>query len=386
VPNATLLLGRAWLGVGLHERALETFRKAQRMAPSVGRPNESRLWEAEALFRLKRYAEARSLFDELYREDPAAPIAPDALYGLAWVELESKKPDAAIKYFREVIATYPDNAITPSATLYLARTLIDAKKYDDAQPLLADFPARYPNHALRPDAQYYLGLARVRGGDVKNGVADLRAFADANPRHELAPSARQLAGQSAARVGTKAELEAAYQKQMKEAPTPEGLYEAATNAERRGATKDQEAALRRLRKEYPEHELARRAALDLANIAFKRKDWKDATTLARAAAQTEELPVRAEALLLGGEADLKLNRYADAVKAFQDVTKVEGVDAAVRFRALAGLGLAHEEQQNLKSALSAYESVATDSPDSRLRDWAKERVKAVRARLAKTKS
>jgi len=63
VPDATLLLGRAWLGVGLHERALETFRKAQRMVPTTGRPNEARLWEAESLFRLKRYAEARTVFE-----------------------------------------------------------------------------------------------------------------------------------------------------------------------------------------------------------------------------------------------------------------------------------------------------------------------------------
>src|SRR5919106_1494488 len=49
VPTATLLLGRAWLGVGLHERALEVFRRAQRMSPPPGRFLESRLWEAEAL-------------------------------------------------------------------------------------------------------------------------------------------------------------------------------------------------------------------------------------------------------------------------------------------------------------------------------------------------
>src|SRR5438094_9598433 len=170
---------------------------------------------------------------------------------------------------------------------------------------------------------------------------------------------------------------------MKETPQPEGLYDAANNGEGRGATKDQEAALRRLRKEFPEHELSRRAALDLANIAFKRKDWKDATTLARAAAKTEDTAMRAEALLLAGESDLKLNRYADAVKAFEGTVAVEGVDAAIRFRALAGLGLAHEELQHLRPALTAYESVASDSPDARLRDWAKERVKAVRARLAK---
>jgi hypothetical protein len=53
----------------------------------------------------------------------------------------------------------------------------------------------------------------------------------------------------------------------------------------------------------------------------------------------------------------------------------------VRFRALAGLGLAREEQQEWKAALTAYESVLNRSPDATLRDWARERAKAMRARL-----
>ena len=55
----------------------------------------------------------------------------------------------------------------------------------------------------------------------------------------------------------------------------------------------------------------------------------------------------------------------------------------MRYRALAGLGLAHEEQQQWKQALSAYESVAGKSPDAGLRDWAQERAKSVKARLSK---
>src|SRR5947207_5906267 len=169
VPTATLLLGRAWLGVGLHERALEVFRKAQKMSPPPGRPFEARLWEAEALFRLKRYAEARTAFDDVGR-DAASPLAPDALYGLAWTELEAKRPEAATKHFRELLATAPDHALAPSATLYLARTLVDLKRYADATTLLLDFPTKYPNHPLRPDAQYVIGVARVRSGDAKNGA------------------------------------------------------------------------------------------------------------------------------------------------------------------------------------------------------------------------
>ena len=385
VPTATLLLGRAWLGAGLHERALEVFRKAQKMSPPPGRPLEARLWEGEALFRLKRYAEARTVFDEVARSEAAAPLAPDALYGLAWTELESRRLEAAAKHFRELLAVAPEHPLAPPATLYLARTLVDLKRYADATMLLVDFPTKYPSHALRPDAQYLLGLARVRGGDAKTGVGDLRAFLEANPKHELAPSARRLVGDTLARVGDRDDLQATYQARINEVPaTPEGLYEAATIAGRLGRARDQEAALRRLRKEFSDHALAQRAALDLANVAFKRKEWKDAATLARAAAPSDDDSVRAEAWLLAGEAELKLKRYAEAVKAFEGVRVVEGVEASVRYRALAGLGLAHEELQQWRPALAAYEAVAGKSPDAGLREWAQERVKTVKARLAKS--
>lgn len=385
VPMATLLLGRAWLGVGLHERALEAFRKAQKLSPPPGRPFEARLWEGEALFRLKRYADARTAFDDVVRGDATSPLVPEALYGLAWTELESRRLDAAAKQFRELLALAPDHALAPPATVYLARTFVDLKRYADATTLLLDFAARHPTHALRPDAQYWLGLARVRSGDPKNGVTELRAFLEANPKHELAPSARRLVGDTLARVGDRDDLQATYQARITESPaTPEGLYEAAAIAGRLGRPRDQDAALRRLRKEFPDHTLAQRAALDLANIAFKKNQFKDAATLARAAAPGDDDVVRAEALLLAGEAELKLERYAEAVKAFEGVRNVEGVEAGVRYRALAGLGLAHEKLQAWRPALTAYEAVAGKSPDAGLREWAQQRVKAVKAQLAKS--
>ena len=105
---------------------------------------------------------------------------------------------------------------------------------------------------------------------------------------------------------------------------------------------------------------------------------------ARAAAPSEDEVVRGEAWLLAGESDLKLNRHAEAVKAFERVRAIEGTEASVRYRALAGLGLAHEELQQWRPALTAYEAVAAKSPDAALRDWAQQRVKAVKAQLAKS--
>ena len=84
-----------------------------------------------------------------------------------------------------------------------------------------------------------------------------------------------------------------------------------------------------------------------------------------------------------GESELKQKRFADAAKAFEAVGAVGEVESSVRFRALAGLGLAREEQQSWKAALAAYEAVANRSPDATLREWARERVTAVKAQLAK---
>ena len=90
-----------------------------------------------------------------------------------------------------------------------------------------------------------------------------------------------------------------------------------------------------------------------------------------------------EAWLLVGESELKQKRFAPAAKAFETVRALNDVDAGVRYRALAGLGLTREEQQDWKAALAAYEAVVNRSPDATLRDWARDRATAMKSRLAK---
>src|SRR3990172_242101 len=58
VGEATLLLGKSQFGLREFQAALENFRKAQRLTPPPGRPEEARFWGAGTLFRLKRYPQA----------------------------------------------------------------------------------------------------------------------------------------------------------------------------------------------------------------------------------------------------------------------------------------------------------------------------------------
>ena len=387
LPEAVLLLGKARLRAGDADGALEAFKRAQTLSPAPGRPQESRFWEAEALFRLKRFPEARTAYDAVVRTDATSPFAPDAVYGRAWSDLEMKQPEPAIAGFREFLQTWPEHPQAASATLQLARVLADEKKASEALAVLQPFAAKYPGSRLAPDAQYLLGWAKTNSGDARGGLADLRAFVAANPSHEQAPAARKIIAQAMARNGDREEMLEAYKVLMEQEPaSADALYNAVQIAARLARAKDLDAAWKRLSADFPDHALTRRAALDRANGAFKEKNWSVASTLAQQAAKSDDDAIKAEALLLVGESELKQKRFAPAAKAFEAVKSVGDVDAGVRYRAQAGLGLAREELQDWKAALAAYESVVSRSPDASLRDWARERATAMKARLAKPAS
>ena len=95
----------------------------------------------------------------------------------------------------------------------------------------------------------------------------------------------------------------------------EGLWEAAAIAAKLGRNGEQTAAWRKLRAEFPDHPLSQRAALELAQAAYQRKEWKDVVEHARVAARSDEAAASAEAWLLTGEAELKLKHFSAAQKA-----------------------------------------------------------------------
>lgn len=380
--EAMLLLGKARLSQGSLEAALEAFRKTEAFSPVPGKPQEGRFWEAEALYRLKRFTDARAAYARVISAEPASPLLADALYSMGWTDLELKRRDAAALDFGRLVKEFPDHPSTPSAAIQLARVLIEIKHADEAVTVLEPFPSKYPEHRLVPEARYYLARARLAAGDTDKGVAELRAFARANPGHELAPSARRVAVDTLIKAGKKKELAEEYAALMgQKPPVPEGLYDAGAIAVALDRPRDAEAAWARLRKEFPEHVFTARASLEQAQIAFGRKNFKDAAALGRAAGKSPEDAVRGEALLVVGESEMKLRRPAQALPAFQAAADAPGLEPALHFRALAGVGLAHEDQKQWTQAAKYYEEVAERSPDKTLASWARTRRAAIAAHL-----
>ncbi len=383
VAQAMLLLGRSRLALGEPEKALDAFRRLRAIATLPAQQLEGRFWEAESLYRLKQYAAARSAYDDVLGKDAASPLAPEALYGLGLCEIELKRPEPAIKAFRDLLTSWPEHTTAAPATFYQAQTLVDLKRYAEAVPLLKDFGTKFPKSKLVPDAQYLLGSARLAMGERDLGVADLQAFVSAYPGHpEAAGASRKITG-AIAKSGTPAQQQNTYSQLVQPSATAENLYDAGVIAGKAGKIKDQQTAWARLHKQFPNHPLAHQASYDLAEAAFKRKEWGQAAAQAKAATLSEDQGLRARALLLEGESELKLSRFKDAAKSFEAVGGVKNLEAADRYRALAGLGLAREQLGEIRAALAAYDAVASKSPDVTLRNWARDRAAAVRSQPAK---
>src|SRR2546422_9372699 len=109
-PEAVLLLGKVRLQAGDAQAALDAFKRAQMLTPGPGRPQEPRFWEAEALFRLQRFLDARDAYDAVVRADAAGPLAPEAFYGRAWGGLELQHSQAAVAGVRRLPPACPDHA------------------------------------------------------------------------------------------------------------------------------------------------------------------------------------------------------------------------------------------------------------------------------------
>ena len=379
-PDAVLLLGKARLATGQAEPALESFRQAQRFPAPPGKDGEAKFWEAEALFRLKRYGEAASAYERVI--SAGSSFAPDASYGLAWCQLQEKHTEKAVRTFQTLLDRWPTHAVAAGATYHLARLHAEAKHHAEAVALLGGYATRFPDSPFLPEAAYLLGWSAMAGGESEAAASTLKEFVARYPTHELARRARSDLVELLLRQGKKAEVEQEVQTLLAaKSPTPEGLSDAALFAQKIGRQKDTESAWRKLRQEFPQHPLAQQASLELARLAFDRRDFKESASSAERAAQSEDAAVRLEALTLLGESELKQKRQKPALKAFQSAVDLGLTDSPLHYRAVAGAGLAHEALKEWALASKAYELVARASPDRALKEWAGKRLAQVRDHL-----
>lgn len=105
---------------GSHADAVKSFQEFLRKYPdSVHVPNAN-YWLGNAQFALKDYRGALDTYQGLLNDFPETPKTADVLYGIAGCEQGLKRPVAARKILRQLIAKYPASEAAAKAKKLLA--------------------------------------------------------------------------------------------------------------------------------------------------------------------------------------------------------------------------------------------------------------------------
>lgn len=180
-------LGTVQATLGQHNKASETFRLALQRHPEY-LPAKIKL--ADALFALKKLAEAETLYAEATKNNPASALA---WYGLGRVKAAQQDTNAAVNAFERAVTLSPQFG---AAHYALAMALRDAGRIGKAKEHLALYQQ---NRLVRPRsddvlleevaalnyAQFHLnrGLAFEAEGDLKNSIIEHEKVLAINPAH-----------------------------------------------------------------------------------------------------------------------------------------------------------------------------------------------------------
>jgi tetratricopeptide (TPR) repeat protein len=336
--DATLLRGQAAFELGDYTRALADFRAAQTSPVRVVPAGEVVFWEAESLFRLRRFADATVAYGRFLTLAPESAYADDALYGLGAGQLEEGQSGAAIDAFRTLVEQHPASPLAEKAAYGAALELVRARRWDEALPLLQGFKARHPASPLLAEVQYLEGVTLLEKGRPADGIPLLERFLAAAPDHDLAAQARAMLGDAYDKAGRAADALKQYQAlatQGAKRLIPGALFRAGELARQLGKLPEAEAAWSRLRREHPDDPLAAYAALALVDVLAAQRQYARAADTAREVAERGG-PEAARAWLLAAENLARVRRAGEAEQAYARVLADAPAGSPERARALEG--------------------------------------------------
>ncbi|MBI2566237.1 MAG: tetratricopeptide repeat protein [Candidatus Schekmanbacteria bacterium] len=397
--QSAYLLGLARVQLGKWQEALKNFEEVITRHPFSPLKDEAQFCMAEAAYRLGSYSESERLWTTYLKgSGGTAPMADQAVYGLAFSRMAQDDKPGAAKHFARVFADFGQSPLRFEAKYFQAtlqessgdddaarRTLFDLLQADPPEPFrqtisyavalslfragelpeaklrFEELRARDPESALLPEIQYMLGTITYNLHQPA-AAAELFAAMPATARPERVAAARLRAGHSWFRAGrmedAAREYAAAMASDSASIDRSEATYWAGYAAMIAGKTDE---AVRHLEAILPDSSDPNRhlqTVLDLAYCYSTLVRDVDARNLLSELTHSESVSprVRAEALVMTGIAETNLRNFSaggEALRLAQELAPAERSAQEASFR-LGQLYLSQEELSKAESTLKQY--------------------------------
>jgi TolA-binding protein len=368
---------------------------------------EEQLAAASALFEARRYDVAAQKLDAFLAANPKHPKTGVAALALGRARAELKQYDKAVPAYEKVIAT-KDPALVATAQLGLGEAAINTRQFEKAATALeavikttlkpeqstlallwlgqADYELKrygpsmdaydrltrdFPNSEYADSAWYASGLAALRLGKTDEARQRLRTVVDRYRRSEDRPQALLVLAQMdlqakrypQARSGFESLANGGVQGESDEVKkeAEDGLIQTLlAQGDNAAVVPRLESAISRLPANDPQRF---RAQLSLGHARYRQKQYDPALAAYQEAAKSSEEAVAGEGLYWAANADLGLNRPADAGKLFASIpTKYPRHDLAAKAQLKAAS--AFQSAGQTEAAAAAYRAVIAKYPGS----------------------
>ncbi|MBN2560567.1 MAG: tetratricopeptide repeat protein [Phycisphaerae bacterium] len=340
----------------------------------------ARLLRGRVWFDLGEYESAARAFQQVGKAEGA--MKADAAYWSAKCKLRTGDFAGAARGLKRAIADHPDCRLLPEMCYDRAIALLRGGNPNDAAKALVDYRSRFPNHALAPDALHLLATIAHQGREYEQSQEHVRRFLEQYPDHDLTAKITFLSAENEYLAGNYKDAAAGYRRfldkhhddaQAKTARFRLGMVlhrlQQFDEARRLLVEVDAEAG-----EQFPSRHLA------LGDIHFQRGEWKQAgQRLATYLAKGLEVAAADDALLKLGLASLRQGKHAEAIRQFDRL--LERFDKSPhRLQAMFERGQALVGLERFDEAVEAFEAVVARGGETRFATPARRHLAAISLR------
>ncbi len=175
--DALWLLGLSQKGTGLYGEAKATFERLIKAYPNYAQWGQAFLEIGEMLAWQDQPEQAKTFYRQFATDRPKHPLAADALWQAAYLELNGDLLKEAALNLRDLAETYPTSDYADDALHWSAWSAFQLKEYEQAAQTWGDLAKRYPKSELSGFGGYWQAKALVTLGRVTETRQILRETA-----------------------------------------------------------------------------------------------------------------------------------------------------------------------------------------------------------------
>ncbi|MCB0211241.1 MAG: tetratricopeptide repeat protein, partial [Anaerolineae bacterium] len=176
--EALWFMAKSWQGVGEYNSAITVFQQLIDTYRASTHWSEANLEIGQSLINQGNYTQAKSALHDFVAENPDDPLADEALWRPARLDLDLDHVEEAIPQLVDLVEKYPDSDYASDALYWAGHAAYELEDYDNALDIWTKLYEQYPTGPLVNFAGYWRAKTLMELGRYEEAEQILTAMID----------------------------------------------------------------------------------------------------------------------------------------------------------------------------------------------------------------